>query len=447
MRSIKLTAAIAAAAALLTLAAAGASARPLAHKHAGASGNCRIELFAEPHLITSGETVAVFGQLRCGAGSNEGQAVTVYGRSGDSPALTILGTPTTGAGGFYSLEQKDVTSDSFYYASALGVHSATRVVRVEPVVTLGGPPETLTLFTGFRDRVTFTGTVSPADAGAQMVLQRENATSNEEWHPIQLGVVGPGGVYAFTHRFVRPGDANIRVLVRRHGELTVRGVSNTLSYGISQRENPGLTINTEPSYSIPYGSPITLSGILASGAGTTVTLQARTRGNEFATVTTAPTGAGGAYKFVTTPLQNTAYRVTAGVVKSAVLFEGVKYILTAGISATTIQAGQPLTFEGTVTPGTEGKTVYLERENNLGGDFHVVDVATVIPGKTHSEPGTYSITDHIFGAGKAVFRVKVPGDPDNQQTSSAPFTVEVTPASPGALKPAAQPKGPSEGTV
>ena len=139
------------------------------------------------------------------------------------------------------------------------------------------------LFTGFRNRATFTGAVSPADAGAELVLQRENATSSEEWNAIQLGTVEEGGLYSITHTFGVPGDANIRVVVRPHGKFSVRGISNTLSYGISQKQNPSLTILTT-SYSVPYGSPVTLSGILAAGAGKIVTLQARTFGKEFAPV-------------------------------------------------------------------------------------------------------------------------------------------------------------------
>ena len=172
-----------------------------------------------------------------------------------------------------------------------------------------------------------------------------------------------------------------------------------------------------------------------------MTLLAHTFGKAFEPVTSTTASAGGEYKFVQTPLQNTSYQVTGGGLHSAVLFEGVKYLLTAGVSATTVQSGQSVTFAGTVTPGNVGKVVYLERANPFGGGYHVVDAGSVISG------GTYSITHFVFGVGKAVFRVKVPGDPDNQATSSTPFTIEVTPAPPGSLKPVAQPKQPREGQV
>jgi hypothetical protein len=439
MRSIKLTAAIAAAATFLALAAAGASALPHLHRGRLGGGKCHIKLFAEPHLITSGESAEVFGQLLCLSG-DEGQPVTVYEHTAGSPGLKIAGTTTTGAGGFYSFVVSDVTNDSSFYATALTVQSATKAVRVQPVVTLKGPPEPDTLFTGHPSRVTFEGTVNPADEGALLVLQRESATSDEEWHPIELGRVGPGGAYSITHTFIAPGDANIRVLVPRHGRFSVRGVSNTLSYVVSQRENPNLTINTTD-YQPPDGSPVTLSGTLAAGQGKMVTLQERTRGNEFATVTTITTGSGGAYQFVVTPPQNIAYRVIGAGVNSAVLFQGVKFILTPNPPPTTVQAGQAMTLTGTVTPAIAGKTVYLERENKIGGGYHVVDVGSVLAN------GTYSITDFVFGVGQAVFRVKVPGNTEYLQISSTPFTVEVTPGPPGSLKPEAQPKPPSEGTV
>src|SRR5207248_3305723 len=107
-------------------------------------------------------------------------------------------------------------------------------------------------------------------------------------------------------------------------------------------------------------------------------------------------------------------------------------VLTAGASATSLPAGQPLTFSGTVAPIHPGKVVYLERQNAFGTGYHVVGI-TALTGA-----GTYSITHFVFGAGKQVYRIKVPGDPLNQANSSAPFTIEVTPAPLGSLKPQSQ---------
>ncbi|MCW3057392.1 MAG: hypothetical protein JWO21_1361, partial [Solirubrobacterales bacterium] len=157
--------------------------------------------------------------------------------------------------------------------------------------------------------------------------------------------------------------------------------------------------------------------------------------------TEATTNGSGEYTFAEKPLQNTYYRVTSGAINSAVLFEGVKYVLTAAVSATTIPAGQSLTFSGTVTPDHVGHVVYLERENLFGGGFHVADVGTV------TSASTYTISHFVFGSGKQVFRIKVPGDPENQAISSTPFTILVTPSPAALLHPAPAGKLPGEGKV
>jgi hypothetical protein len=442
MRSIRLTATLTATALLTALPAATAAAHPRAraHRHASPLGSCRITETVEPRAVTSGEPVEVFGQLRCGGSGAEGQTVTVAAQSFGSAGFHAVGTATTAAGGFYSTVVTGLTSDSSLVASALGARSATRKLRVAPAVTLGGPPESRPLFTGFRNRVSFSGSVDPEDEGAQVVLQRQDATSGEIWHVVGTSFVGTGGAYTIVHAFSRPGDANLRVVVRRHEHFGVRGISNTVSYGISQRENPALTIDTT-AYAISYGAPVTLSGVLRGGAHRTLTLLAIARGGASTAVASTVTGPGGEYSFVQTPLQSTAYRVTAGPVSSARLFESVAYLLTASASSTTVQAGQPLTVAGTLTPATPGKLVYLERQNAPGTGFHVVDVAEVTAG------GTYSFSHYLFGTGKAVFRVKAPGDPGHRLAASAPFTVEVTPAPPSLLAPAPQPRQPLEGQV
>jgi hypothetical protein len=440
MRSIKLLPAFTAAMALLALGPAGASAA----KHASHTSplGCHVSVYAEPHVVTSGESVQLFGALSCPGGAlTANQVVTVYERAAGTPGFKIVGTVMTGAGGSFSIIPPAITTDSFFYVRTAGARSGNRAVKVAPVVTLGGPANFSQLHTGVRNRVTFTGTVTPADAGAIVVLQRENATSFEDWGLIQRGVVGAGGTFTITHTFAVPGAAELRVIVRPHGKFDVRGISNTLSYEISQAQNPRLTINASAD-PISFGQSVTLSGILAGGANQKVALTARTHGQLTSTkIGEATTNGSGEYTFVETPLVNTSYRVTNGKIASATLFEGVKYVLTAGVSVTTVQAGHALTFSGTVTPNHVGQVVYLERENAFGGGYHVVDVGTV------TTSSTYSITHFLFGSGKEVFRVKVPGGPENQGVASPPFNIEVTPAPPGSLHPEPPSKLPGEGKV
>jgi hypothetical protein len=116
---------------------------------------------------------------------------------------------------------------------------------------------------------------------------------------------------------------------------------------------------------------------------------------------------------------------------SAVLYEGVKDLLTAQVSATTVQAGQSITFSGTVSPDHTGHAIYLERQNAHGPGFHVIQVAFVGAGST------YSIVHQLYVPGAKVLRVYIPGGPENQGAASAPFTIQVTPSAASALRPEA----------
>jgi hypothetical protein len=456
MRSIKPVPAVAAlASVLLALVPAGASAvkHVKRHAHAGAGG-CHLKINAAPRLVEASESTLVFGQLICNAGTSvANQTVTVLESSAPSPALTTAGTATTDASGNYQLTTPTLQTNSKFSATALGAHSARRTVRVSPKVTLSGPPDASQLFTGVgpfkrahglrSNTVNFSGTVSPALVGATVALQRENTVGIEEWHRIgHVSKVEPGGSYSITHTFGEPGDANIRVVVRP-SRRNAAGASEPLSYEISQAQNPALTIQSSGN-PIFYGQPVTISGTIAAGA-TPLTLLARTRTqSKYLPVDTVTSSSGGTYTFpVRSPLQSTLYQVTGAGKSSARLFEGVKYGLTASVAATTVQAGQPLTFSGTVTPGHAGHPVYLQAQYRSGIGYHVVGVGTV------ATDSTYSISRESYVTGVKKFRIKVPGDPENQGVASSPFTVEVTPAPAGALKPEAPGNSarPSEGHI
>jgi hypothetical protein len=174
-----------------------------------------------------------------------------------------------------------------------------------------------------------------------------------------------------------------------------------------------------------------------------VTLLARTHGSRFAPIEQGKTTAGGAYTFTQMPSHSTFYRVRSGGVSSAVLFEGVKYVLSLeSAPPATIPAGQVFTITGKVAPAQAGHAIYLERQNAFNGGFHVVDVGTI------AATGSWSIAGALFGAGKTeVLRIHVPGDPQNQGVSSPPFTVVVTPPPPGPLSPPPPVTLPGEGKI
>jgi hypothetical protein len=446
MRLPRLFPAITAAAVLLMLAPAAA----LAHKHPG--GRCRISINVAPPEITAGDPVVVFGRLLCRPGGREaGQVVKLYHHLASSPGFAYVQSTTTDAHGFYEFSRADgvVETNRAWYVRSHGAQSASKRIKVAAQVTLNGPAEGTQLLTGEANKVTFTGTVGPADVGARVILQRQNATTGNEWRRIDVGRVEPGGGFTIVHAFRFPGDANLRVEVRSQGRNIPSVSDDVLEYDISQAQNPALTIaaSTDP---IPYGQSVTITGVLAGGAGRPVTLLARTADQHFVPVAQATADAGGNYSFpAQSPVNSTFYRVTSTeplcpaapphmaacealrLVRSAVLYEGVKDVLTAQVSTATVQAGRQLTFSGSVAPGHPGHIIYLERQDASGQGFHVVQVALVNP------DSTYAIVHTVYDAGTKVFRIYIPGGPENLGAASQPFTIQVTPAPAAALMPEA----------
>jgi hypothetical protein len=428
MRSPKLMAAVMAAAALLALAGAGAASarnhRPLNRRHGVQGAICQVSLSVAPRVITAGETTLATGQLTCPGGTAAGQTITVYDRQAGSPGYAVAGTAVTDPQGFYQLTTPALNNNTVFYAAGGGGVSRHRNVKVAAQVTLEGPAESKQLLeglrTGRRNAVTFKGTVSPDDQGAEVILQRQNAVRGNEWHRIGHTVINGEGGFALTHIFRAPGDSSIRVLVRSN-KRNVASPSNELDYVISQAQNPSLTIESSAD-PIAYGSSVVISGTVAGEANTTVTLLGHTTKNRFAAVAVTKTDATGKYTFAAqTPLLSTFYKVQSADRSSAVLYEGVKYILTDNAPVTSTPSGQAVTYTGSVTPAQAGHPVYLERQNLAGTGFHVVAVGTVAP------TGEYSISRIFYAPGTDVLRIKVPGDPENGGTAGTPFDLTVTP--------------------
>ncbi|HEX5308003.1 MAG TPA: hypothetical protein VFW38_02870 [Solirubrobacteraceae bacterium] len=422
MRSHRLTLAGLAAFVLLALVPASA----LAHKHPSRSGRCGISINVVPRQIVAGEPVVIFGRLRCANQANAaGREVRLFHHLiGQGGGFSYVQSVTTDAAGFYVISRADgvVETNRSWYVRSLSARSATKRIRVAAAVTLSGPGEGQ-LLTGYPNRVTFTGTVSPADVGARVILQRQNAATGGDWRRIDSGFVAAGGAFTIVHTFVVPGDANVRVLVRSQ-RRNIPSSSNVLAYAISQAENPQLTIQAS-SDPIAFGESVTITGkLLEGGANQAVTLLARGRHQHgFARIAQVQANASGEYTFpAQSPINNTFYRVTSAREASAVLYEGVKDVLTAQPSATEVPAGQPVTFTGTVSPDHSGHTIYLERQNASGTGFHVVEVGRVGAGST------YSISRRLYEPGASVLRVFIPGGPENQGVASTPFTITVAPA-------------------
>jgi hypothetical protein len=413
MRFKYLSSAAVTAAALTSMAGSGLAAAP-----AVAAPAKHITINTAPNPIVSGDPVVIFGQLS--AGNASGALVRLFHRIAGQPRFTLIGTTRTSSTGSYEFSRADgvVTTNRAWYVRANGLTSQIVRERVQALVTLGGPADGSTLLTGPAHPYTFSGTVNPAKVGARVVLQRQDTSSGSHWRTIGTGRVGAGGAFTVVHRFSVPGDASIRVEIPADGKNAVSD-SSPLDYQIEQAQNQRLTINaaTNP---LPVGSTETISGTLQAGAGQLMTLVASTDDRGYVPVATATADAGGAYTFTQAPINNTFYRVTGAGKSSSVLFVGVKDAITSTVSATTVAAGQSVTFGGSVTPNKTGHVIYLQRQNASGSGFHTVVVATV------AGNSTYAITRTLYTAGTKVFRVLIPGGPDNQGAATAPVSITVT---------------------
>ena len=153
---------------------------------------------------------------------------------------------TTDAQGFYQIQRADgaVETNRVWHVWSHGAESANRGMRVAAQVTLSGPPEGTQILTGPANKLTFTGTVTPADAGAQVILQRQNALTGNARHRIDSGVGGSewrGGSFPITHTFhvVSPARPAPPCAGAQPGLGNVaQPVGTCLTYEISQAQNP-----------------------------------------------------------------------------------------------------------------------------------------------------------------------------------------------------------------
>jgi hypothetical protein len=368
---------------------------------------------AAPNPNTAGDPVVIFGQATPGA------SVVLWHRVNPAPRFTPVSRTTATSTGRYEFTRADgvVTTNRNWYVVVGGRRSRVVHERVFALVTLRGPSDS-NVVTGAP--VTFSGTVSPAHAGQAVLLQRQSsASTGNSWRTIHRGRIGAGGAYTIVHRFRVPGDANVRV-VFPGDRRNVRSPSNVLALQIEQRQNAKLTIGASAN-PIEEGQPVTITGVVAGvSAPTPVTLLARTARAGFAPVGVTMTDASGAYSFTQTPVLNSFYRAQSLGRRSAVLFVGVKDVVTASVDQTTVQAGQTLTFTGGVSPDKTGHVVVLQRRNATGDDWHDVQTARVGAGST------FTTQRRVTSPGTKVFRVLIPGGPENQSGASAPITVTVT---------------------
>jgi hypothetical protein len=190
-------------------------------------------------IIPEGGTTTISGVLDK-AGTNVVEPdteVTLYGNTATGPQ-TPLATTMTGADGSYSFPNQAPKSNTVYKVKttlAPARHSAALYEGVSSVLSLSATP----MAPEIGQAVTFSGTVSPADAGQYIYLQRQDA--NGDWYDVGVHVVGAAGAYTFYRVFGAAGAHSFRTRVYGDGE-NVGGASTPVTINVSGTVAPASTL-------------------------------------------------------------------------------------------------------------------------------------------------------------------------------------------------------------
>ncbi|MGH2863763.1 MAG: hypothetical protein ACRDJX_00780 [Solirubrobacteraceae bacterium] len=392
-------------------------------------GGCTPALQA-PRIVTSEATPTLTGALSCTEPEEAGgQTVTLYQKLVGVPGFEQAATTTTETSGQFQFPLSGLGLNSIFYVRVDGAKSARIRVQLAPTVIIASPTEDTPLFSGGESRaaragtltssaVSFSGTVSPAEPGATVILQREFKDGG--WLSIGAGNVEAEGSYSIVHTFSKPGEVNIRVVLRSH-HLYMKSASQPVTYTISRRKASPTTIQASAD-PLAYGAALELTGTIAGPPNQAVTLFAQAADGAFVPVE-KKLAVGDAYSFSQSPLQSTRYRVATTRASSPLLAETVVYAVSPSPAPSEVITGEQVVFTGEVAPADEGQPVKLERESLSGlGGYHAVATGAV------SASGAYSLAYTFHAIGSALLRISVPGDSEIGTADSEPFELAVTPA-------------------
>jgi hypothetical protein len=294
---------------------------------AGGRGPCTLSAQASSPQVTAGSTVTISGKLTCPSTIEAGgQEVTVSQRGAvaSTSGLDVAGTVITQPDGSYELHSAELTGRSVFIARSPNAQREARVlVTVGGLVDLQGPAVTGASLpmgagksAGGPAKQTFTGTVTPAEAGRQVALDVRYGSG--EWRTVAFTRTDAQGNFSFSHRFRFAGEVSVMASARPRGDVPTR--STALSYTILQAQNPAVTVALAPAQAplapaagLASGEPVALAGVAARCAQHTVTLLVRSPvGGGFTAQATTQADATGAYSFTVAPTETTVYAVKCG---------------------------------------------------------------------------------------------------------------------------------------
>lgn len=393
----------------------------------------RLTIAAAPNPITAGEGALIFGRLS--GPNNADQTIYLYHRVVGAAQYTLIARTTTDAFGFYAITRPDgliYTNRNWYVTGPNGSRSRIVHEHVMPLLSIGASSD----LTSTNRGIVISGHVLPGHRFEQVFLQQQ-ISSSDDWRTLRATTLNPNSGYFFAYRWRRPGIHDVRVLFRGDAK-NARGASDTVTVAVEQAQVPGFTI-TSSSPMVASGGSVTIAGTLShpGASSPTVQLWGKAPDQQFMELGSEPVGPNGNYSFNESDLTtNTTYfvaTVPSGASprrQTALLYQGVRDIVTMKSSSTSAGSGQAVTFTGTVSPDKTGRVIYLQK---LGkdGDYHTVAAAIVQSGSTFQfnwtlgAPGTYS------------FRVRITSDEDNVgAVSTPPMSITATAPTPSSLPPA-----------
>jgi hypothetical protein len=297
-------------------------------RRASRRGECQIEISeVAPNRVASGETSTVVGSLTCGVSGASEQSVAIYQHTAGTRGYGLAGTATSEASGAFRFTSGPLEADSSFYASSGGARSQRAAVRVAPLVTIGALPMTTQVPSASARRrarasvstaVTFTGTVTPAQPGARVVLQGERVAGSGHWRRLGVGEVGADGSYSITYAFASAGAVNVRAVVHARGFAAsasepisydvagaqeVRGARRAHSVTPSEGVRPALSAQVSAS-AVGIGETLTFSGtIVPESTGRPVYLERQVHGGiGFQVVKVGVVSAGSTFTLEESPL-------------------------------------------------------------------------------------------------------------------------------------------------
>jgi hypothetical protein len=419
-----LTAAGSIAAPVGTLAAPSLASAAPRHNH-------HLTIAATPNPVPAGEGVVIYGRL-LGAESASEPIRLYHHVAGSGQGYTRIGTTMTDAAGFYEFTREEgvvLTNRSWFVRGPNGSHSRTFHERVIALVTITPSSNS----TDTSTPVTFTGQVTPQHPFERVVLQEQNGSS-DDWRSLKSGFTDAGSNYSIAYRWRRPGAHDVRVVFP--GDFrNVRGPSSPATVVVEQAQAPGFTINSS-SPIVDEGGTVTISGVLDM-PNTVVQLWGRSaRQSRFFVLADGTTGSDGSYSFTQPGLTtNTVYYVAtmrlthAKPRHTALLYQGVRDVLTMQASTSSAATGQTVTFTGTVLPDKAGHSIYLQ-ELGKDGDWHTVAVGAV------RLDSTFQFIRKLGAPGSHELRARITSDLANVGSASAPVTIAATAPPASSLPPA-----------